>query len=78
MNDSTNLSYYSQLLVFQDITFREPSRPQQQVLHSLALKFGFEYEYSRISRTVMISQSVVAIVFSDIFSAVLRAFDITQ
>jgi hypothetical protein len=62
MNESINLSYYSQLLVFQgdsskqDITFSDPDRSQQKVLHSLAHEFGFVYEYSRVIKCATISR----------------------
>lgn len=62
MNDPVNLSYYSQLLVFrgnsskENITLKDLDRQQQRSLHYLADEFGFEYEYSRVTKTVTISR----------------------
>jgi hypothetical protein len=62
MNNPTNLSYYSQILLFQsnksrdEILFDGPDNLQRRTLHDLAGGFGLEYEYSRATKQVRITR----------------------
>ena len=64
MNDAVNLDYYTKLLVFrgdpfeQELTFVEPNRFQQGVLHSLPRQLSLEYENSRATTIATISRSI--------------------
>jgi hypothetical protein len=81
MNDATNLAFYTQLLQYKmnpslpETMFKDPNNSQQRTLHSLAHAMGLEYEYSIMTRTVIITrqtQSTKTIFTED------RAFDFNE
>lgn len=65
MNNPTNLTLYTQLMVFQNDQSREdfikhnPDRILQRNLQALAHYLGLEYEYSLASRNARISRPVI-------------------
>lgn len=62
MNNPTNLSFYSQILLFKNdlsqrvLTFHGNSSTEQRALQSLSHAQGLEYEYSVSTKTVTISR----------------------
>jgi hypothetical protein len=70
MNDSVNLSLYSELVRFQvdlsklEVRFSYPSNEMQRNLQSFAHGLGLEYEYFLDSREARITRAVVSTAFA--------------